>query len=64
VPRVFDTDHFARRFLDLIVPTERVQLGVKNGGFGSGADENPTPRLRLPLRAKRTFSAEKQTINF
>ncbi len=27
---------------------------------GSGADENPVPRLRLLLRAKQTFSAEKQ----
>ncbi len=30
----------------------------------SGADENPVPRLRLLLRAKQTFSAEKQTSNF
>ena len=34
------------------------------GRFGSGADENLVPRLRLLLRDKQTFSAGKQTINF
>ena len=32
--------------------------------FESGADENPAPRLRLLLRVKQTFFAEKQTSNF
>jgi hypothetical protein len=36
----------------------------ENARDGSVMDENPTPRLRLLLGAKQTFSAEKQTINF
>jgi hypothetical protein len=38
-------------------------MGVKVA-FGSGADENPVPRLRLLLGVEQTFSEEMQTSNF
>jgi hypothetical protein len=43
----------ARRRFDLAQKCSRA-----NDGFGSGADENPIPRLRPMLRVKQTFSAE------
>jgi hypothetical protein len=39
-------------------------LHAANFRFGSGADENPVPRLRLLLGVEQTFSEEMQTSNF
>ncbi len=37
-PRVFDIDHFGRRFLDFSASTERAQRRVINVAFGSTSD--------------------------
>ncbi len=57
LPRRGETNEFVQGWR-LISPTSSITLNVRTG---SGADENPIPRLRLLLRVKRTKSARKPT---
>ncbi len=60
-PRVFGTDHFSRRFLDLSVAAERAQRRDMNVRCGSEADVPRSNQIGPLLEAERTFSVEKRT---